>query len=495
VSVAGEIKNFVYAANVGFEYRNGLSGDFGGNANGSEIRFGAAAGLRLLNKNLVLGPELHGSTVVLGSSLPAAPPPLELLISSHYTTGEWRIGMGGGPGLTRGIGQPMMRVALSIEWTPKVEADATSCVNRSDRDLDNICDDVDACPDRPGIRASESWRNGCPVCTTGDPDGDGLCNEADACPTLYGLPNSERSKNGCPRCTAGDFDGDGICSDLDTCPNAFGVANPDPKKHGCPGECSMAGGDTDGDGICNRMDSCPNRIGAPNQDPSIHGCPALCLQNGGDEDGDGVCGDVDACAQDFGYDDTDPKLHGCPPPGVCVDKDNDGTCDGRDACPEEFGDPNMDPDSNGCPIGPDKRITLVIDSTVVFQFDKDKIDPTPQSEDVLHGVLRVLSAHPEYALLHVAAYTDNMGSDEYNLSLSRRRAEAVVGWLVARGVPASSLMSDGFGKARPIAPNTTEKGRAKNRRVEIHVERIDPRKRRPKPLVDTVIKTEPPPQH
>ena len=491
LSIAGEIKNFVYAANLGFEYRSGVGDDFGGNANGSEIRFGAAAGMRLLNKKLVLGPELFGSAVVAGSSLPTAVPPVEVLFGGHYTAGEVRIGLGAGPGLTRGIGEPTARVALSLEWTPGAD-DGGACSGKGDRDGDNICDDVDACPDRAGVWSAEPWRNGCPVCATGDSDSDGICNELDACPMLFGPPNIDRAKNGCPTCAAGDPDADGICSDVDACPNEFGLPNPDPRKHGCPGQCANQGGDTDGDGICNHVDACPNLIGVASVDPTKNGCPAQCLQNGGDGDGDGICSDVDACPKDYGFANSDPKEHGCPQRGtariICSDRDRDGICDYFDVCPTVFGDPSPDPKLNGCPAKPNDTITLVLDSTVLFRFDKDAIDPTQQSEDVLRGVLRVLTAHPEYVLLHVEAHTDSMGTDAYNMALSKRRAASVVKWLAARGVPASYLMSEGFGEGRPIATNTTDEGRAKNRRVEIHVERIDPSKRPPPMQIDTVIK-------
>jgi len=61
----------------------------------------------------------------------------------------------------------------------------------------------------------------------------------------------------------------------------------------------------------------------------------------------------------------------------------------------------------------------------------------------------------------------NVGGDAYNQTLSEARAKAIVAWLTQHGIAADRLTDKGFGKTRPIADNTTDAGRAKNRRVEI----------------------------
>ncbi len=71
--------------------------------------------------------------------------------------------------------------------------------------------------------------------------------------------------------------------------------------------------------------------------------------------------------------------------------------------------------------------------------------------------------------ISIEGHTDSQGSDDYNLRLSQRRADAVRDYLIARGVPAENLKSIGFGESRPIAPNDTEEGREKNRRVEFRI--------------------------
>jgi OOP family OmpA-OmpF porin len=70
----------------------------------------------------------------------------------------------------------------------------------------------------------------------------------------------------------------------------------------------------------------------------------------------------------------------------------------------------------------------------------------------------------------VEGHTDSIGSDAYNMKLSRQRAEAVKRYLVGHGTAASRITTEGFGKGQPVASNATAEGRAQNRRVEIHVQ-------------------------
>jgi outer membrane protein OmpA-like peptidoglycan-associated protein len=69
----------------------------------------------------------------------------------------------------------------------------------------------------------------------------------------------------------------------------------------------------------------------------------------------------------------------------------------------------------------------------------------------------------------VEGHTDSTGSDAYNQALSQRRADAVLNYLVRKGVPANRLTARGFGKSSPVASNDTREGRALNRRVELEV--------------------------
>jgi OOP family OmpA-OmpF porin len=168
VNAAGEIGAFVYAAKLGFEVRR--SQIVAGERLGDEFQFGVAAGARLANDKLVLGPELYGSTVVEGGAFRTAGTPLEILFGLHYQFApDWRAGVGFGPGIVRGDGAPLFRALASIEWAPACrDRDHQGGDHRGgdgryqDSDHDGIPDAYDACPDKPGRRSSDPRTNGCP---------------------------------------------------------------------------------------------------------------------------------------------------------------------------------------------------------------------------------------------------------------------------------------------------------------------------------------------
>jgi outer membrane protein OmpA-like peptidoglycan-associated protein len=100
-------------------------------------------------------------------------------------------------------------------------------------------------------------------------------------------------------------------------------------------------------------------------------------------------------------------------------------------------------------------------------FDTDKADIRPESAKTLAEIAALLAADPELEL-YVVGHTDNVGGFDYNLRLSERRAAAVVRALTAEhGVAAARLEPAGVGLLSPVAPNGTEEGRARNRRVEL----------------------------
>jgi outer membrane protein OmpA-like peptidoglycan-associated protein len=101
---------------------------------------------------------------------------------------------------------------------------------------------------------------------------------------------------------------------------------------------------------------------------------------------------------------------------------------------------------------------------VFFDFDKATLKPAAQQE--LASVVQELQANPTLRV-ELVGHADATGSEAYNLGLSRRRAEAVRNFLVARGIAADRFQLAWKGESEPIAPNTTKAGRAQNRRVEI----------------------------
>lgn len=101
-----------------------------------------------------------------------------------------------------------------------------------------------------------------------------------------------------------------------------------------------------------------------------------------------------------------------------------------------------------------------------INFDTGKATIRPDSEPVLSEVAKMLQANAAWAML-VAGHTDNVGAKEMNLTLSRQRAESVIAWMAAHGVDKSRLVAAGFGDTRPVAPNTDDAGKQKNRRVDL----------------------------
>lgn len=89
---------------------------------------------------------------------------------------------------------------------------------------------------------------------------------------------------------------------------------------------------------------------------------------------------------------------------------------------------------------------------------------TPASDAVLSDLFAVLTANADWRL-RIEGHTDNVGDKAANLTLSQARAEAVAAWLTGKGIDAGRLTTAGLGDTQPVGPNTTEDGRARNRRV------------------------------
>jgi len=254
-----------------------------------------------------------------------------------------------------------------------------------------------------------------------DTDKDGIVDDKDECPETPGLAQF----NGCP-----DSDGDGIADKDDDCPNVPGLA----QFNGCP--------DSDGDGIVDGNDKCPNTPGPA----KFQGCP--------DNDGDGVADIEDKCPDVPG-----PVANaGCPWP----DTDNDGVADKDDLCPDVPGPA----DNKGCPEISQEDVQQLKEYARTIYFRTNSAEFTPKTYPVLDAIVVIMKKYPA-ARFRIEGHTDSVGSAEYNLKLSQRRAEAVRNYLISKGISPDRLEAVGYGETRPIASNRTAAGRAKNRRVEI----------------------------
>lgn len=310
-----------------------------------------------------------------------------------------------------------------------------------DTDGDDIPDKQDTCPTEAGLAEFQ----GCP-----DTDKDGIPDKDDACPNEAGLSRFK----GCP-----DTDGDGIPDKEDTCPDQAGLAQfqgcPDSDADGLPDredECPQQAGllafkgcpDTDGDGIQDKEDACPTQAGPA----AFQGCP--------DSDGDGLPDNQDRCPDKPG-----PRENkGCP----YADQDGDGVPDKEDDCPFTPG-----PKTNrGCPEIPKEQKRILDMAFRNLEFETAKAVIREKSFPYLDTLAQLLIDNPTYKL-KISGHTDNQGKLEYNMRLSKERAEAVRNYLVSRGVSADRFIVEYFGPLRPIASNATPEGRARNRRVEMKV--------------------------
>jgi len=117
----------------------------------------------------------------------------------------------------------------------------------------------------------------------------------------------------------------------------------------------------------------------------------------------------------------------------------------------------------------DETLKIDISSEVSFDFDSDalKFAFTP----TLQKVSDILVRYP-HTVIHVVGHTDSVGSESYNMELSRRRAQSVVDYFVSHGISASRLVTVGRGEIEPRESNDTEAGRQLNRRVEIYVKPV-----------------------
>jgi len=229
-----------------------------------------------------------------------------------------------------------------------------------------------------------------------------------------------------------DTDGDGFIDPEDKCRTTPGVASAD----GCP--------DEDGDTITDAEDACPKVAGPV----ALGGCP--------DQDGDLIVDKKDRCPTVPGLE----KYEGCPDADEDTVADYPG--DQGDRCPKIPGDPAY----GGCPAPPAPealaRFTGVMQG---ITFEKDKAVIRSKSFSVLNEAVAELRKYPHVIVL-IEGHTSAEGGDDHNLELSKRRAEAVKTYMISKGLDASRLETQGFGRSRPIASNETKKGRKQNRRIE-----------------------------
>lgn len=290
-----------------------------------------------------------------------------------------------------------------------------------------------------------------------DSDGDGILNNRDRC---AGTPaGAQVDGRGCPA----DTDSDGVPNGIDRCPNTAGGAHVN--AEGCTQ-------DSDGDNIADGIDKCPDTPSGVLVDAT--GCPR-------DSDGDTIADGLDRCS-DTPRGATVDAL-GCP-----GDEDGDGVLDGLDRCPRTAGGAAVN--ASGCAQGqtgrqpaaapappapapaPQQRApspapapgTPMVLENVTFVAGSARLQAGSYVE--LDSIAKVLISNPGLRV-EIGGHTDASASPADDMHLSTLRAEAVRNYLVAKNVPFQQMVARGYGGTVPRTPDTTPRGRAANRRMEI----------------------------
>jgi outer membrane protein OmpA-like peptidoglycan-associated protein len=293
-----------------------------------------------------------------------------------------------------------------------------------DSDGDGVPDALDRCPGT--VRGAKVDASGCEL----DSDGDGVVDRLDQCPTTP--PGRKVDARGCEL----DSDGDGVVDALDQCPTT-----PPNRKVDTNG-CEL---DSDGDGVVDALDQCPTT--PPGRKVDAKGCEL-------DGDGDGVVDTLDRCP-------TTAPGHRVDARGCDLDTDGDGIIDALDQCSDT--PPGEKVDNKGCSLP--KIINLH-----GVNFDNDQATLRDDSVTILDDAVTTLKRYPSLKV-EVAGHTDNRSSKAHNQPLSERRAQAVMAYFVAHGIAADRLTAKGYGESQPITENYTDAGRAKNRRVELRIQK------------------------
>ncbi len=266
-----------------------------------------------------------------------------------------------------------------------------------------------------------------------DTDCDGVTDAIDKCPTVPGLA----SNNGCP---VSDRDGDGVVDERDNCPDVAGPVN----NTGCPVPVVS---DRDKDGVVDQMDKCPDVAGPVNNE----GCPVPAVS---DRDKDGVLDQMDKCPDLAGVASND----GCP---VSITR--------VVPLPAAASVPKVAPEIVAAPL-PVPSVSATSDAAPIFiiHFNFDRYNLTYSAVKILDEVVAYCKIN-KTKRVYLYGHTDLEGGDQYNIKLSMNRVNIAKAYLLGKGVEASRIITDHFGKAQP-ALSTVEKSLGwKNRRVEIKI--------------------------
>ncbi len=388
--------------------------------------------------------ELSGE-YLLGQDAPGASP-AELTAGLRYHPQELPLifSVGGGTGITSGIGAPDFRIIGGLVWAPAHDGNAGPV--GGDRDRDTIADEVDMCPDQAE-------------------DFNGI-DDSDGCPDGNLTPTRIRVLDG-----QGNLVADAVV-ELNSGPEtgSYTLGSGELMRSLPPGEYTLkttAKNYTQAqsmlqvpEGRTHAQDVRLEKILAP-------GSVVVSAKNA-----DGlpvpvnvrVLGDTPRRVPATSDGVTQLKL---PPGTYSLILSADGYRNQeKTVSVEEAGTATVEVVMQGGLVKLDGDRILILDK-VYFETDSAQIKQ--ESLPLLDEVASTLINHPELLHIQVQGHTDSRGAEDYNLDLSSRRAEAVRYYLVTQGVSESRLTAQGYGESVPLAKDENEKAWAMNRRVEFHV--------------------------
>lgn len=312
-----------------------------------------------------------------------------------------------------------------------------------DSDRDGLPDYKDKCP----LEAGPVEQEGCPATQKefdwNDDDGDGVVNQFDQ------EPNTPKDARVYGNGVAVDSDYDDIPDHIDECPFKAGPV----ENKGCPkieGAIESSNVDTDKDGVIDLYDKEPD---------TPFGVKVYSNGVSIDSDKDGVPDYKDRCPLIKGM----PENEGCPEEG---DLDGDGITDSQDLCPDVKGTI----ENNGCPDKSfDKSVYLKIEALAQkISFERTKNTLTNETMDILDEIIKIMEDYPA-TKYQIAAHTDNKHNEKYSLFLSKRRANAILKYLVDGGINEDRLTSEGYGDTQPKYSNSGDLSTSElNNRIEFN---------------------------
>lgn len=251
-----------------------------------------------------------------------------------------------------------------------------------------------------------------------------------------------------------DSDEDGILNKIDLCSDEPEDVDDFQDDDGCPEF------DNDGDNIPDLKDACPNDAEDVDGFQDEDGCPDL------DNDGDNIADAIDLCPNEPEDKDYFQDTDGCPD----EDNDNDGILDVDDRCPDSPETFNNFEDEDGCPdsapiTNKNEDIKqILLEGDMIFGSESTSVLPSAFEE--LDRVVEILRNYPD-AMWRIEGHVDSRGSEQSIRIKSTKQAEAILQYFISKGFDGSKFEVFGMGDKFPIANNTTELGRQRNRRILI----------------------------